>query len=241
MKAQINHTHRHSTANYIFFGITLSIFTLSIYFSFNQKTTDIYSNLSVNSVLDRQTQIATTIPVTEITPINLKDFLIETTEAPIIIENWMTDASWTSTPSVFDYINTEVTETSIPIEDWMLSTSSWNFITESQSVEATIPLESWMLNIEGWSTLNSAYLSDASIIENEIALESWMLNMNEWSIISNEINEVPIPLESWMISTESWPIVEVLNAHYEEKEIALQSWMLNMNEWEHTSTTLANN
>ena len=233
MKTEINHTHKNSTANYIFFGITLSIFTLSIYFSFVQKGTDLYTSASVTSILNRQA--TTSIPVTEVTPIDLKEYLTDAIEEPLAIDNWMTDASWTSTTTTLDYINADYIEEAIPVQEWMVSTESWNLATDMEFTETAIPIESWMLNTAEWNLVNNNYFSETAITEETIPLESWMLSAESWfSCYDENFTEADIPLENWMLSTSSWKEIEILNVQYEEADIAIESWMLNISDWENT-------
>ncbi len=241
MKTEINHTQRHSTANYIFFGITLSIFTLSIYFSLVQNNLDFYTNASVTSILNRQATTASTVTVNELSPIDLKQYFEEVIEEPMVIDNWMSDASWISTTTTIAYINSDFVEETLPVQDWMVLSETWNFPIEQEFAEASIPLESWMLNTSDWSLINSTYFDESAIVEASIPLESWMLSTDSWlTTFNEEYVEVAIPLEDWMLSTSSWQIVEVLNSNYEEKDIALESWMLNINSWENLSNSYAN-
>ena len=131
MKTQINHTQKNSAANYIFFGITLSIFLLSIFFSLVQRNSDLYTNTNVSSILSHRTLRPIAPTVTEVAPIDLKQYLVEAIEEPMVIDSWMTETSWTTATTTFDYINANYTEEAIAIEDWMLSTESWSIFETS--------------------------------------------------------------------------------------------------------------
>ncbi len=217
MKTQVNQNHGHSVANIIFFGITLSIFLLSIFFSIVQKNSSLQTINDASSLFwNRTSSPAMTQTVTEVSPIDLMTYLADVNEAPIAIQSWMTETSWTTATSTMEYINADYVEASIPIEDWMLSTESW-------SVANTFD-----------------YFNEATFTESEIALESWMVNLDEWNMVVNEnYTEAPIAIEDWMVSLDSWESLEVFNSEFTEPEIALESWMVNIDEWEITNPELA--
>ncbi len=241
MKTELSHTQKNSTANYIFFGITLSVFLLSLFFSIVQNKTDLYSNASVSALLSHKMVQPVVSPLTEVQPIDLKKLLVEVTEEPIVIQNWMTQSEWTSVGNInlSSFINTEVVEEAIPLESWMMSTSSWSLINSSDIVEESIPLESWMLSTDNWEVLQANYFSEASVQEEAIPLESWMLNISSWNLATSEdYTEANIPIESWMLSSESWISTEALNSiAVEEEDIPLESWMLSVATWEVIKTT----
>lgn len=236
MKTEINYTQKNTTANYIFFGITLSIFLLSLFFSIMQNKTELYTSSNLSAILTQKTVQPVVTSLTEVQPIDLKKLLVEVTEEPIVIENWMTDTKWTSSNSaaLTSYLNTEVVEEAIPLESWMISTSNWSLVNDVDFIEASIPLESWMLNTNSWEVLNEAtYFNENSIIEEAIPLESWMLNINEWNLSTSEnYTEALIPLENWMLSTESWNFSQTDNTLIAEEDIPLENWMLNVDSWE---------
>lgn len=217
MKTQINHHHGHSAANIIFFGITLSIFLLSIFFSIVQRNGSLTTSTEASSAWWHRTSTpAFTQPVTEVSPIDLMTYLADVNEEPIGIQSWMTETAWTTATSTMEYINSDYQEAEIPIQDWMVST-------------------------EGLTIANTFdYFNEASFTESEIPLENWMVNLKEWNMVLNEnYTEAPIAIEDWMVNLESWESLEVLSNEFTEPEIALESWMVNIDEWEVTTPELA--
>ncbi len=211
MKTQINHSHKNTTINYLFFGITVSIFTLSIYFSFNQSS-PILKSADVSALMNKQTYQPVLEHVTELAPIDLKELLVENVEAPITIESWMTkplDNSYTATN--IEYFNTPVEEPALELQTWMVSLSEWSVIeTNSTFTEESIPLENWMFNTNAWPTMQLEQLLSTDYAEEHIAIEPWMLSLDSWNIIDANFVEEDIPLESWMVNINEW---EVLNDH----------------------------
>lgn len=240
MKTQINHSHRNSTANYIFFGITLSIFLLSIFFSLVQHSSDTYTKARVTSILSHKKTHQVISPVIEVSPIDLKQYLTEVIEEPIVIDSWMTETSWITATTTFEYINADYTEAAIPVQDWMTSTVDWPGIATEEYTETAIPLEDWMLSTRNWKLFNNLDFNESAIEENEIPLENWMLDITSWNLPYDEqYTEAAIPIEDWMLSTSSWLTIEALNTNYDEPEIALENWMLSISNWETFQPSIA--
>lgn len=236
MKAELSHSPKSSTANYIFFGITLSVFLSSLFFSILQNRSDLYSGTNVTALLSQRAAQPVITTLTEVEPINLKKFLSDVAEEPIVIENWMTDTEWTaiSSTTLSTYIHSEAVEEAIPLEDWMMSTASWTSVPKLDIIEESLPLQSWMLDISTWEVINqAAYFNENTIVEADIPLEAWMLSADAWSLnLSEDYTEAHIPIESWMLSTDSWSTIEALNTTLNEEDIPLESWMLDVSTWE---------
>lgn len=208
MKTQIDHSHKNTTINYLFFGITVSIFTLSIYFSFNQSNPIINAS-EVSALINRQTYQPALDHVTELAPVNLKELLIETEEAPLNIESWMTQPIENNySISILEYFNTTAVEPAIELQSWMVALSEWTVLDQSNSYsEASISLENWMFNTSAWETLNLEQLISTNYTEENLAIEPWMLSIDSWNINEANFAEAEIPLESWMINISEWSVL----------------------------------
>jgi len=207
MKTTVNNQHRNSIINYLFFGIAASIFTLSIFFSVYQQDEKVklYSDMTFigNSRITKPVSVSA---ITETHPVNLKEMLSTTAEAPITIEPWMTEsyAPSTSLPVAL----TTYTESAIIMEDWMTDVSSWTIGTASTDFEEeALTIESWMLNTQEWAITSqmSPYTSN-EFAEELMHLEAWMFNVESWSTVFNDANyaEAPLEVESWMLNTTNW-------------------------------------
>ena len=84
-----------------------------------------------------------------------------------------------------NYFNeVSVTESDIPLENWMLSIDNWNLPQTEQYTETAIPIEDWMLSTASWSIIESM---NADYREDDIALEPWMLSIDSWDLSNNTL------------------------------------------------------
>ncbi len=216
MKTTVNHSHKNSVINYLFFGIAASIFTLSIFFSYFQKDENVNLIKDMSYVINsRLTKPVATAPITETYATNLKELFADT-EAPLEIEAWMTQpfevASSTSTEAAVATttamtIPTTFTENPIVVEEWMTDINSWTVASSNTFEEEALRIESWMLNTSDWAGLNdnSGFASNEFVNE-QLHIEAWMLNLDSWSSVFNDadFDEAPLVIESWMLSTDDW-------------------------------------
>ncbi len=212
MKTTVNHSHKNSVINYLFFGIAASIFTLSIFFSYFQTEEKVNLIKDMSYIMNsRMTKPATTTPITETYATNLKE-LIADTEAPLEIEAWMTEpfevATSSSTATVTASsstltLPTTYTENPIVVEEWMTDMNSWTIASSNTFEEEALRVESWMLSTSDWAGSNIA----ADEFTNEqLYIEAWMLDLDSWSTVFNDadFDEAPLAIESWMLSTDDW-------------------------------------
>ncbi|TRX70250.1 hypothetical protein [Carboxylicivirga sp. M1479] len=206
MKTTVNHSHKNSIINYLFFGIAASIFTLSIFFSVYQQEekADFYKDMSymVNS---RITKPVANTAITETYPVNLKEMFTEA-EATITLEPWMSQP--------FDITNKTIassatyTEPAIEVETWMTDLNLWNTLPSATHFEEeAMVLESWMLNTNEWAVFSTAgAYANNEFTEEILLLEDWMLSLNSWSAVFNDIDfqEVPLAIENWMLDSSDW-------------------------------------
>ena len=92
-------------------------------------------------------------------------------EAPIEIENWMTDASnWD-----VNNILVEEAEQELMVEDWMIE-NNWELKSlVAEDTEAPLTTEEWMTTGQAWFT--GEFDSE---VETAMLVESWMINENIW-------------------------------------------------------------
>ncbi|HSO87870.1 MAG TPA: hypothetical protein VLQ91_15040 [Draconibacterium sp.] len=147
-------------------------------------------------------------------------YLVNETEEPLNVEDWMTNES------AFDGFSASLeteTETELELEDWMMNE---NNLTAALKIETETenPLE-----VEDWMTDESNFNSFSALLktetESELVLEDWMTNEK---IFNNNQNETKVTKnESEPISTTTYFYREV---NIEEK-LEVESWMLNSNNW----------
>ncbi|MCG8578817.1 MAG: hypothetical protein MI866_02805 [Bacteroidales bacterium] len=216
MKTTVNHSHKNSVINYLFFGIAASIFTLSIFFSYFQKEENVNIIKDMSYVINsRLTKPVSTAPITETYATNLKELFADT-EAPLEIEAWMSQpfevASTSSTAATVATtsaltIPTTFTENPIVVEEWMTDINSWTVASSNTFEEEVLRVESWMLSTSDWAGLsdNSGFASN-EFAEEQLYIEAWMLDLNSWSKVFNDagFDEAPLVIESWMLNTEDW-------------------------------------
>ena len=212
MKTTVNHSHKNSVINYLFFGIAASIFTLSIFFSYFQTEEKVNLIKDMSYIMNsRMTKPAATAPITETYSTNLKELMADT-EAPLEIEAWMTEpfevatasstATVTASPSTLT-LPTTYTENPIVVEEWMTDMNSWTIASSNTFEEEALRVESWMLSTNDWAGSNIA----ADEFTNEqLYIEAWMLDLDSWSTVFNDadFDEAPLAIESWMLSTNDW-------------------------------------
>ncbi len=134
MKTTVNHSHKNSVINYLFFGIAASIFTLSIFFSYFQNSEKMNLMKDMSYIMNsRMTKPAVTAPITETYATNLAELMADT-EAPLEIEAWMTEPFEVATTSSTAVVAASSSSLSIPttfsenpivVEDWMTDINSW--------------------------------------------------------------------------------------------------------------------
>jgi len=209
MKTSVQHNHKNSVINYLFFGIAASIFTLSIFFSFYQQNEKVTFYKDLAFISNSRMLKPMSSSITETQPVNLKAMLTEANEAPLAIEPWMTEtytaetATPTSTANATAYIEAELV-----VEPWMTDINNWTIISSNTVYEeAEMAIESWMLNTEEWLLLSeiSPYSTNTST-EEAMHIESWMLNLDSWATTFNDADytEPELAIESWMLDTSSW-------------------------------------
>jgi hypothetical protein len=104
---------------------------------------------------------------------NAKASCLESNEANLQLESWMTDYSiWdVKYNNIADY--GQEMEEALIVEDWMTNAETWN--SDFNFVEVTeenLELEGWMIDNERWNK--------NSVNESALALEPWMTNKNLW-------------------------------------------------------------
>ncbi|WP_439183442.1 hypothetical protein [Carboxylicivirga taeanensis] len=211
MKTTVNNNHRHSVINYLFFGIAASIFTLSIFFSLYQQEEKVkFSNELSFITNSRLSKPASAASITETYAVNLKE-LMSDTEAPLVVEPWMTQPYPAVSTAKASTIPSTYTESPIEVEDWMTDLNSWNAI-----------------------SVNNAFEEEA------LTIESWMLNTNDWAVFSetgpyasNTFDDEQLYIEAWMLDLSSWAVV-FDNASYAEQPLTIESWMLDLSDWTNT-------
>lgn len=215
MKTTVNHSHKNSVINYLFFGIAASIFTLSIFFSYFQTEEKVNLIKDMSYIMNsRMTKPASTAPITETYATNLKE-LIADTEVPLEIEAWMSEpfevASSNSAATVANNatltIPTTFTENPIVVEEWMTDINSWTVASSNTFEEEVLRVESWMLTTSDWAGLNSnSGFATNEFADEQLYIEAWMLDLDSWSTVFNDtdFDEAPLAIESWMLSTDDW-------------------------------------
>lgn len=208
MKTTVNHNHRHSVINYLFFGIAASIFTLSIFFSLYKQEDKINIVKEMSFIANsRMSKPAAASSITETYALNLKE-LMSDTEAPLVVEPWMTEPYPATTVTKTASIPTSFTESAIVVEDWMTDLNSWNVIASNNAFEEeALTVESWMLNTNEWAVFNETGPYAANTFADEqLYIEEWMLNLSSWSALFNdtEFEEAPLTIESWMLDLSEW-------------------------------------
>lgn len=82
----------------------------------------------------------------------------------------------------FDVANIETTESTLQLEDWMLSDSIWStresFFFET-IVEKVMELEDWMTSKLLWNVKDSVEINND--LEQKIEVEPWMTDENIWN------------------------------------------------------------
>lgn len=238
MKTTLDHNnHRHSVINYLFFGIAASIFTLSIFFSLYQQEEKVKfvkdMSFMVNSRLTKPVSATT---ITETYPVNLKEMMSDT-EAPLVVEPWMTEPYPSSLATKAPAIPTTYTESALVVEEWMTDLDSWTTISANSTFEEeALAIESWMLNTEDWAILNanSAYRSNEFATE-QLHIENWMLNLDNYLSLpaSNTFEDEMLTIESWMLNTNEWAVFKHNEplANVAEEQLYIEEWMLDLRSW----------
>ncbi|TLX70430.1 hypothetical protein E9993_22195 [Labilibacter sediminis] len=169
-------------------------------------------------------------------------FSDEVTEAPLEIEEWMTDLSaWNTAPtSTFNTVEMEFFEEDLALEDWMTDPSSWvttpAVTTYDSHYEAPLEIEDWMTELSEWEIVPSAELfNETEFSEPGLEVEPWMLNDSAW--YNSEIPETTdfessLTVEDWMTDLSEWnvPVLSPdqfaeLNQENVDEELVLERWM----------------
>ncbi len=203
MKTTVNHNHRHSVINYLFFGIAASIFTLSIFFSLYQQEDKVKFAKEMSFIVNsRLNKPAAAAAITETYALNLKE-LMSDTEAPLVVEPWMTEPYPAKTTVKAATIPTTYTEPALVVEPWMTDLNSWNVVSSNSAFEEeALTVESWMLNTEEWAVLSETGAYASNTFEDEqLYIEEWMLDLSTWPVLLNQVEfeEAPLTIESWML------------------------------------------
>lgn len=202
MKATADHNHRNPIISYLFFGISSSIFILSLFFSF-------YGGGENSSLFANESRLSKPLgmSITELSPISLKDMLTSDAEAPLRIEPWMSEPTYVA-PSANAYLSAPYFEPAIEIESWMHDLNAWSVPSTYNTVfESELLIEDWMLNANDWiSITNANSLPPIELTENTLALESWMTDISNWSIMAQDavFEEAPLLVEDWMLDSSLW-------------------------------------
>lgn len=120
-------------------------------------------------------------------------YLVEETEEPLKIEDWMI-ADFGS--SMMDLIVAE-TESPMEIEDWMTNESNFDVYTFSLNVESEeeIEIENWMLN-------DTKFEVDINV-SNETKPGTKVFSTTTF-IYQEVINESKLTIEEWMVNPKVW-------------------------------------
>lgn len=194
MKATINHSRNYIVCKCIFFGISASIFVLSIFFSLYQKSGESYFSKGMSTMMSSRIVKPISAHITETMPVNLKAMLTDD-ELPMVIESWMTEpynpavnqkSQAAADAKVFSITYpAEYSEAGLVVEPWMTSTDAWSIIAlNTEFEEPVLRLESWMLNADEWLLLSvmSPFFNAESFVEERLYIEEWMLDLSSWAI-----------------------------------------------------------
>ncbi len=143
-------------------------------------------------------------------------YLVNETEQPLEIEEWMTNEN------AFDGFSASLeteTESEMVVEEWMMNDNSFtaSFKIETET-ENPLQLENWMTDD---SDLNSLSASLKAETESELVLEDWMMNEKMFNNIE-KVTKIT-KTESKAISTATYFYREV-NI---EENLEVENWMLN--------------
>ncbi|MBK6283743.1 MAG: hypothetical protein IPF54_14800 [Draconibacterium sp.] len=120
-------------------------------------------------------------------------YLVEETEAPLTIENWMIDDSNFSSATS---IESEI-ETPLEIENWMIDEKTFyvNSVAIETATDEELELEDWMMNENKFEVKNNTvapivqtaryiFINNisfpAELTEDDLQLEDWMTNSEIW-------------------------------------------------------------
>lgn len=147
-------------------------------------------------------------------------YLVNETEEPLNVEDWMTNES------AFDGFSASLeteTETELELEDWMMNENNLTAALKIETeTENPLQVEDWMTNESNFNSFSALLKTET---ESELVLEDWMTNEK---IFNNNQKETKVTKnESEPISTATYFYREV---NIEEK-LEVESWMLNSNNW----------
>ena len=102
----------------------------------------------------------------------------------------------------------EITETSLQLENWMVSELVWNTSTFSSldfalETEVNLEMESWMFSETVWNTNSFTYLDFVPETEATLEIESWMTNETIWNV-EREFKDAELQPKDRMVETEVW-------------------------------------
>ncbi|MCW3807210.1 hypothetical protein [Plebeiibacterium marinum] len=243
MKTQVNHHNHHLTAVGVLISLSVVLLAFGIY-----KTVVFQQNEMFNSYTYTSESVAASYDVNNLNAAN--EFEFTASEAPIEMEEWMTDySSWLVEPeqSATTFGLSDYVEETLPIENWMTNTSEWlNTVATDQVFEEELVVEDWMLSTSEWVTPITAI--DFTHDEKELEIESWMVSIDQWNVPLlttqqwNEINnnqEETLAVENWMIQCCTWLLPHQMNSEelYDfsqnimEEALVLEPWMTNVESW----------
>jgi hypothetical protein len=147
-------------------------------------------------------------------------YLVNETEEPLNVEDWMTNEN------AFDGFSAALeteTETELVVEDWMMNDNSFETTLKIETeTENPLQVENWMTDESNFNSFSALLKTET---ETEMVLEDWMMNEK----IFNNIEKV-----SAKTKTGSKPISTATFFYREvniEEDLEVEGWMLNSNTW----------
>jgi len=143
-------------------------------------------------------------------------YLVNETEEPLNIEDWM------SNENTFDGFSAALeteTETEMVIEDWMMNENSFTAVFNIETeTENPLQVEDWMTEESDFNSFSALLITET---ESELVVEDWMINEKNFN--NNQIENKVTKNESKPISTATFFYREVNT----EEKLEVESWMLN--------------